>query len=276
MDKDTFILMYLALHEQYGANSPFMVHMRIATHGDVKLETTHPFRVEHAEGDGEFIFCHNGIIHSMDKFTDDDTSDTMAYADIVLKLLPYNWQEQKEFVDMIEHHIGWSKFVIITTHPEATEQMTIINEGSGNWIEDTWFSNNSCEPYVPQAKKTQSIAYDWNEWSPVLQHQVKQGRLVDKSFDHWLQDGDEEGAVLFTPEEIVYSTDQEKLEMLAYAKEQRITCTDCYGVEYCFCADKCSECYYMYHTCECDGKFVSLHDITSNVTWIEEGKVVPF
>src|SRR5258705_12523592 len=66
---------YAEDHAAYGKTSPFMVHMRIATHGSKNYMNTHP----HLTGiGGSAVLAHNGIINIAipDK---SDWSDTVTF-----------------------------------------------------------------------------------------------------------------------------------------------------------------------------------------------------
>lgn len=143
MKKKAFIKAYLRDHAAHGANSPFIVHMRIATHGKVMEDTAHPFRVE-AES-GEMVFAHNGIIDEVTDYTSETTSDTMAFRDLFLDELPDDWLDNMAIRELVENYIGWSKLVVLTNSDLCADEIYVINESAGDWVKDTWFSNNSCK-----------------------------------------------------------------------------------------------------------------------------------
>lgn len=151
MNEDDFISSYRMDHEAMGEQSPFIVHMRIATHGGVKIETAHPFKVEREVG--EMSFAHNGIISNVEVWTDENTSDTMAFGDLYLEFLPQGFLDNSAIFDFIEDYIGYSKLIFLTTEPEAIDQLYIIGEDLGDWVGDSWFSNKSCQ------------ASSWKNWT---------------------------------------------------------------------------------------------------------------
>ena len=143
MDKETLILTYLEKHEQYGESSPFIVHMRIATHGGIKLSVTHPYTLP-LKGEGEMVFAHNGIFLGMNEHTSDDVSDTMVFGEHILSQLDDSWLDNKYIFDMVETYCAYSKLVFLTTSPALQSELYIVNDKDGTWHEGVWYSNHSC------------------------------------------------------------------------------------------------------------------------------------
>ena len=128
MDEDSFILQYIESHTTYGATSPFIVHMRIATHGSVNINNCHPFEIE-LDGDGEMWFMHNGIIDAMEEdIKGTDYTDTQGLAIHVLSELHDGWLDNKHIVSFVEDFIDYSKLVFLTTSPALSSQLYIVNE----------------------------------------------------------------------------------------------------------------------------------------------------
>ena len=60
-DNRQTLAVILANWDKFAA-SPFLLHFRLATHGAVKTENTHPFRYRLSNGETGYI-AHNGIAH---------------------------------------------------------------------------------------------------------------------------------------------------------------------------------------------------------------------
>jgi hypothetical protein len=117
----------------------FLLHMRIATHGSVCLDNTHPFAV-----DEQTVMAHNGIIYDVNKFAKgkkDDRSDTRLFVDEILPSLPKNWLDDKALKHMVETYIGQSKLMFLSVNPELKESVYILNKWKGDHADGMWFSN---------------------------------------------------------------------------------------------------------------------------------------
>ena len=129
-------------------NSNCLLHFRIQTSGGVNYKNCHPFMVNKNLG-----FIHNGTIYGFDKKLD-GKSDTSAYNHLVLKKMPRNFLDSPELVEIIEDHIGGSKFVFM----DVNENITIMDgKNYGHYNTDgNWFSNDSY-------KKVNSWVYAGNK-----------------------------------------------------------------------------------------------------------------
>ena len=146
----------------------FMLHMRIATHGSVKIENVHPFVV-----DEHTVMAHNGIIHGVPDYKDDDRTDTEVFISEVLPELPDGWQDMWYMSQMVEEWIGWSKLMFITT--SLTLDQDIYRLGDWDEYKGLFLTNLTG---LEKPKKKVTTAYhnlgpgtyysessrDWNEW----------------------------------------------------------------------------------------------------------------
>lgn len=243
MDKDDFISVYHVAHDLYGADSPFIVHMRIATSGMVNIETCHPFTVN--TDSGETVFAHNGIIHDCNPPKTDKTgrSDTMIFRDKILNILEDDWLDNVDATFILDHYIGWSKLVFLTTVPTLENEWYIINERSGSWneSEDTWFSNDSCEvkPYTAFTNKWSMDGWD----TP---------RLPVTNDNDWVWA--DPPARLFDPEVIVAMEKDGDYQAIVDAVREYpgYVCQLCLCIETCCCDEVCCACYEMDYDCGCD------------------------
>lgn len=115
------------------ASRQLALHFRIATHGGVNAENTHPFRISDTLG-----MIHNGIINRVNCDIDKKMSDTWHFAEKFMKPYENFWQEP-EYKELIEAYIGFSKLVLLS----GDGDFEIYNEKEGHWNTDCWFSNTS-------------------------------------------------------------------------------------------------------------------------------------
>ena len=118
--------------ELYGQSSGFIVHFRWATHGQVCVKNTHPFKL--ANG-GAMI--HNGVltIPGLPK----DYSDSLYFANNFISKLPENWYRTPHWRTVMEKFIGAGNKVGCL-YPD---EIVILNEKAGEWKDNVWYSNTS-------------------------------------------------------------------------------------------------------------------------------------
>ena len=115
-----------------------IIHFRIATHGKVDEDNTHPFWVF----PGQLAFAHNGM---MDFEKESQTiSDTQVFNRYILKQLPRNFLSNSGIRVMMEDFIGsGNKLAFI----DKDGEISIVNEESGMWESNgCWFSNEHWKP----------------------------------------------------------------------------------------------------------------------------------
>ena len=120
------------------------VHFRIATHGGINPENTHPFKISDNLG-----VIHNGVINKV-TCTEKEWSDTWHFTERYLKPLEPLWQTPV-YKELCEAYIGHSKLVLLS----GTGEHEIYNEQLGVWDSDCWFSNRTYEDkvYIPPTPK---------------------------------------------------------------------------------------------------------------------------
>lgn len=114
----------------------FLIHMRIATHGSVCLENTHPFVIN-----PHTVMAHNGVINQVAK--DEKLSDTRVFIRDVLPELPPTWLDSPHLVQMVESFIGYSKLMFLTSDPNLQKQVYILNKHKGVEKDSMWFSSTA-------------------------------------------------------------------------------------------------------------------------------------
>lgn len=126
---------------------PLIVHFRIATHGAVDEDNTHPFEVI----PGKLAFAHNGVLSGMQVKHRPELSDTQVFNRYVLKQLPQNFLRNSAIRTLLNQVCGsYNKLAFL----EGDGTITIVNEGVGRRRADgVWFSNG-----------------DYTGWSSPLRH----------------------------------------------------------------------------------------------------------
>lgn len=124
-------------------DSPFVLHMRIKTHGTVCIENTHPFYV-----DENTVMAHNGIISGV-TYDETNKNDTRHFIEQYIRELPDDWLDNLALSRLVEDFIGNSKLVFLTSNPDLEYGAYILNSHKGHWDHDRdgspnmWFSNSS-------------------------------------------------------------------------------------------------------------------------------------
>lgn len=109
---------------------PVLFHARWATHGAVKDDNCHPFRIPGKR----LVVAHNGIIPGYGSKT---KSDTLDFVEKVLVKLPDWFTEEERVIKAMGKAIGYSKLVFLDKNGMAT----IVNEHLGVWKDNRWYSN---------------------------------------------------------------------------------------------------------------------------------------
>jgi predicted glutamine amidotransferase len=124
--------------DQYAETCPFVIHMRIKTHGDNSPANIHPHIVN-----DDLAFVHNGIISIGTK---GDESDTAAFNRVLLQDMPENFLKNKAIMRLIEDFCSGSKLVFL----DSQGNFQIANERLGHWnkTDGLWYSNHSYEDYA--------------------------------------------------------------------------------------------------------------------------------
>lgn len=132
------------------------LHFRIATHGNVDKENTHPFRVSETLG-----LVHNGIINNIACDINKDMSDTWHFTEKIMKPFEQHWQSPA-YKALVESFIGYSKLILL----DGEGNFSIYGEKHGTWDCQCWFSNTSYKVkktvYVPP--KTTGNAWSRKAW----------------------------------------------------------------------------------------------------------------
>lgn len=137
-DLESLRTQYEKDHAEYGAESAFVVHFRFATHGNKLAGNVHP----HELCDGKAGLVHNGILKDFDPAWGSDMSDTAWFCNTVLAMRPVEQMTDEKFCDALGNLIGLgNKFIIM----DANGSVAIVNQESGQWDGENWYSNSSHE-----------------------------------------------------------------------------------------------------------------------------------
>lgn len=134
---------------------PVAFHARYATHGKVSRANCHPFRIA-----DDCAAIHNGMIAG---YGSDNYSDTRHFVEE--ELVPCHEVgilRDKSLLDEYASMVGsGNKIVILHGDGEAN----ILNESSGHWEDDVWYSNHSYLPWIsrPYASYSSSVWDDWDD-----------------------------------------------------------------------------------------------------------------
>lgn len=106
-----------------------LVHFRIKTYGEKKVENCHPFM--HGT---ELAYIHNGTL-PLD--VPKDEVDSKVFSERVLQHLPENWWDIPEILKMVERFTSGSKICFMNRQ----NQTFILNQNLGHIKDGLWFSN---------------------------------------------------------------------------------------------------------------------------------------
>lgn len=120
--------------------SVIALHFRIRTHGLKNENNIHPFFVNE-----NLSFMHNGII-DINLQKKSEISDTAAFTEKILKLLPSNFLSNYAICELIKKYTSGSKLLFL----DNKNKFTIFGEHSGIWTKGgNWFSNYSYLDFSP-------------------------------------------------------------------------------------------------------------------------------
>lgn len=130
---ESFYKMY-AKHRKKFPQQTFLVHFRISTHGTVTKDNLHPFVIN-----DNVALIHNGMVDLKGHDRMDKRSDTRFLCEEILSHMPDGWHLSTGVHKMIGEFGGGSKFVML----DIDNNHSFVNEKSGHWFEDNWYSNKS-------------------------------------------------------------------------------------------------------------------------------------
>lgn len=139
------------LEHEVADDSPMLIHMRITSQGDTTPANTHPFLVGPDEGvRGAMI--HNGTLFRPSGVWEgkvgEKNSDTKVMATALRTILTA--EAIQNSVAELGQAIGSHNKLCFLFDDKS---WAIINESSGYWADDVWYSNGSCGVDRPKVGK---------------------------------------------------------------------------------------------------------------------------
>lgn len=124
---DTFLAQYRADEERFGAQSPALIHFRIATGSAVDQENCHPFKIRNG------AMIHNGWFFPSTR----EKSDTNLMAAAVSGWMNYTAAQNGKVA--LNKHFGNNKVIVLF----KDKRWVIFNEEKGDWVDGIWYSNGA-------------------------------------------------------------------------------------------------------------------------------------
>lgn len=124
---------------------PFAIHFRWATHGDIKMENTHPY----AAPTGQHWVMHNGIINCTADEATPDESDTAVFVRKYMADAPA--LDHATYFTSLATKVGWGNKLCIMND---LGEFVLCNASAGDWIDGIWFSNTYSLPAHKVPKQT--------------------------------------------------------------------------------------------------------------------------
>lgn len=133
----------------------YAIHFRWATHGDIIMENTHPYKTPA----GTHWVMHNGVISETAKEATKLESDTAVYVRKFMHNAP-QFDDTQYYADLARH-VGWGNKLCIM---DSNGAFKLCNDDAGTWIDDIWFSNTYSLPAHKIPRKDYGGEYGgyWN------------------------------------------------------------------------------------------------------------------
>lgn len=173
---DNFLTAYKKAFAKYGDTSPFLIHFRMRTHGDISVENCHPFFVKtNYEDNGvvPVVMAHNGYLSCV-KPTGNN-SDTAEFVADVLSNIDHPIVGNDSIGALIGDYVGTNKLVFM----DIEGNVSFVNEDKGVWDNGVWYSNTGYKPYEsPYRSQNYSDFYSRGYYSS---NQYDYERTVEKA-----------------------------------------------------------------------------------------------
>lgn len=142
------------IHTLQNDGLEFAVHFRYATHGDITMKNVHPFELP----DGNGHLMHNGVLSDYTEAsiaTNGEDSDTALFAREHIGTAPFEqWQE---YWTAIANKISGGRLCLML----PDKRFILVNEQSGTWKEDVWYSQTYSLPYNVKPYVYSGGAYEY-------------------------------------------------------------------------------------------------------------------
>lgn len=145
MNADAMVEQFRTCRQQH-PDGPALFHSRFSTHGESTIDNCHPFPIG---GDSRTVLAHNGILpREVQPQEKDPRSDTRITAEQFLPAFGSlrSRQARLRFQRWMRPH---NKIVILTVDRRFKQRAYILNERSGIWENNIWYSNDGYQPPPP-------------------------------------------------------------------------------------------------------------------------------
>ncbi len=137
---------------------PMMLHFRIATHGAVLPQNTHPFWIR----EGELAMAHNGCLRGYGSATESDTAELARALSTLLETRPVADIANPGLVSLLHEATRGSKLVFL----DGAGKLSIIHEDVGIVDNGVWYSNSGFRAAAKKGRSGWSFTeIDWDEYS---------------------------------------------------------------------------------------------------------------
>ena len=143
-DFELFISLFNKCYQEYGDRN-YIIHFRTASASDIGKDFCHPFEVNK-----NLAFMQNGNLFEFSDYfpgrKQDGKSDVQRFNEEILKRLPADFLMRNKSRQALERYNAecFSKFIFLDNH----DNITIINESAGEWINGIWYSNGGIDNYI--------------------------------------------------------------------------------------------------------------------------------
>jgi glutamine amidotransferase len=161
MDAELMVEAFDALRRQH-PHGPALFHSRFATHGRRSIDNCHPFPIG---GDDRTVLAHNGVLPTVvQPAKRDPRSDTRIAVEDFLPTFG-SLRSQRNRLRLQRWMTPHNKMVILTVDRRFRQRAYLLNETSGIWVGQIWYSNDGYLPLPPSrwALPTGSL-WDWQSW----------------------------------------------------------------------------------------------------------------
>lgn len=130
-DSEEWIAAYKRAQQITRGESPILLHARIATMGKINKSNCHPFAIKNG------ALIHNGSLwYSIGYGIQCEKSDTREFAERCTNNLVY--EDIMQDKESLERTLSGNKIVMLF----KDKRYVILNEKSGIWQDDVWYSNS--------------------------------------------------------------------------------------------------------------------------------------
>jgi hypothetical protein len=173
-------------------DSPLLIHFRKKSVGDINQDSCHPFKIN-----DDMCFVHNGTMSTGSLFIEKGESDTMAFNNSILKMLPDLWWSNAAILDLIEYFVDPGRMVFL--HKSGAIHIINEDDNCGHWDtkKEIWYSNYSYHTGISSLQKTKPTDYQLQQALQPSCHHVNsfgqrswRGSYSGKEFNNSIQNGD--------------------------------------------------------------------------------------